>query len=216
MPIGYFCIIFILNKEYESDILQYIVVFRKERLKMDNVINEIAQRLKGLREACGYTVEELCEELGFDPEVYKKYEETGDNIPISTVYTVANKFGVDFNEIITGQSTRLDTYQIVRRGEGKEIKRYPGYNFEDLAYRYSKKIMQPLLVTLEPSDRPADLVSHSGQEFNMVLEGQVEVVIGNESFVLKPGDCIYFDPRQMHGQRCFGDVKARFLTMIAE
>lgn len=183
---------------------------------MDKVISEIAERLKGLRESCGYTVEELCAELGFDIDTYKTYEEVGDNIPISAVYAVANKFGVDFTEIITGQSARLRTYQLVRRGEGKDIKRYPGYRFEDLAYRYAGKIMQPLLVTLDPSDEPAALVSHAGQEFNMVLEGQIEVVLGSESLVLNPGDCLYFDPKQIHGQRCHGNVKARFLTMIAE
>lgn len=183
---------------------------------MTKEINEIAERLKGLREACGFSLEELCSELGFDPDTYRKYEETGDDIPISTVYAVANKFGVDFAEIITGKSARLDTYQIVRRGEGEEIKRYPGYKFEDLAFRYSHKIMQPLLVTLDPSDDPAALVSHNGQEFNMVLEGTVEVVIGTRSIILNGGDCIYFNPTVPHGQRCFGSQKARFLTVIAE
>ena len=179
-------------------------------------INEIAERLKGLREACGYTVEELCEELSFDLETYKKYEEFGEDIPISTVYAVANKFGVDFTEIITGKSARLNTYQIVRRGEGEDIKRYPGYRFEDLAFRYSGKIMQPHLVTLDPSAEPAALVSHSGQEFNMVLEGQIELCFDDKSIILNPGDSIYFNPNHMHGQRCHGDVKARFLTVIAE
>ena len=161
-------------------------------------------------------MEELCAELGFDVETYKNYEEVGDDIPISVVYAVANKFGVDFAEIVTGRSARLDTYQIVRRGEGEDIKRYPGYKFEDLAFRYSHKIMQPLLVTLDPSDEPAALVSHKGQEFNMVLEGQIELIFNNKSFILNPGDCIYFNPEFPHGQRCNGDVKARFLTVIAE
>ena len=183
---------------------------------MNKEINEIAERLKGLREACGYTVEELCSELSFNIEQYKKYEESGEDIPISTIYAIANKFGVDFAEIITGRSARLDTYQLVRRGEGEEIKRYPGYHFEDLAFRYVGKIMQPLLVTLEPSDEPAALVSHSGQEFNMVLEGQIELVFDGKSIILNPGDCIYFNPTHEHGQRCYGDIKARFLTVIAE
>ena len=183
---------------------------------MNKEINEIAERLKGLREACGYTIEELCEELSFDIDTYKSYEESGEDIPISAVYAVANKFGVDFAEIITGRSARLDTYQVVRRGEGEDVSRYPGYKFEDLAFRYSGKIMQPLLVTLEPSDEPAALVSHSGQEFNMVLEGQIELVFNDKSIILNPGDSVYFNPNHMHGQRCYSDVKARFLTVIAE
>lgn len=183
---------------------------------MSKVINEIAERLKGLREACGCSVEELCAELGFDPDTYRRYEETGEDIPISAVYAVANKFGVDFAEIITGKAARLDSYQVVRRGEGEDVRRYPGYRFEDLAFRYSHKIMQPLLVTLDPSDDAAALVSHRGQEFNMVLEGAVEVVIGDKKVALNAGDCIYFNPEKPHGQRCAGSEKARFLTVIAE
>ena len=50
----------------------------------------------------------------------------------------------------------------------------------------------------------------------MVLEGSVEVVFDNKSIILNEGDSIYFDPNYMHGQRCHGDKKARFLTVIAE
>ena len=33
---------------------------------------------------------------------------------------------------------------------------------------------------------------------------------------MNPGDSIYFNPTIPHGQRCGSDVKARFLTVIAE
>ena len=76
--------------------------------------------------------------------------------------------------------------------------------------------MQPLLVTIEPSDEPAKLVKHSGQEFNLVLKGTVAVVFEDQEIILNEGDSIYFNPTFAHGQRCVGDSKARFLTVIAE
>lgn len=179
-------------------------------------LQQIAARIRELREVCGYTPELLAQELGIDLSVYLGYEENGENIPISTIYHIANKFGVDFTEILTGASAKLDTYHIVRRGKGSDISRYPGYRFEDLAFRYRDKVMQPLLVTLDSSDEPAALVSHAGQEFNLVLEGSVAVVFDNQEFILNAGDSIYFNPMHPHGQRCVGPVKARFLTVIAE
>lgn len=178
-------------------------------------INEIAERIKGLREACDYTAEKLAEELGIDAEEYKKYEKTGD-IPISTIYQIANKFNVDFTEIVTGVRAKLDTYHVVRKGNGRDVSRYPGYRYDDLAFRYSHKIMQPLLVTLDPSDEPAALVSHSGQEFNMVLCGTVALVFDGKEIILNEGDSIYFNPTYLHGQKCCGSEKATFLTVIAE
>ena len=178
-------------------------------------INEIAARVKELREVCDYSQEQLASELGLDPAAYAGYEENGD-FPISVLYEIANKFNVDFNEIITGEPSRIDTYQVVRRGKGKSISRFPGYRFKDLAFRYADKIMQPLLVTLEPTDEPAKLVTHAGQEFNLVLKGSIAVVFEDQEIILNEGDSIYFNPTYPHGQRCVGDSKARFLTVIAE
>ena len=181
---------------------------------MEN-ISEIAARIRELREVCDYTPEKLAEELGIRAELYRGYEENGD-FPISVIYEISNKFGVDFNELITGEPSRLDTYHVVRRGKGKSISRFPGYRFKDLAFRYADKIMQPLLVTLEPSDEPAKLVTHAGQEFNLVLKGSIAVIFDDQEIILNEGDSIYFNPTYPHGQRCAGDTKARFLTVIAE
>ena len=181
-----------------------------------NDYNEIGARLRELREVSDYTIEELAAELRLSPEVYASYEENGKDVPISVIYEIANKFKVDFTEIVTGQSAKLETYHLIRRGGGKVINRNPEYHFEDLAYRYANKVMQPLLVTLEPTDAVAKLISHTGQEFNLVLEGTVIVTLGDREFEMNPGDSIYFNPTIPHGQRCGGDVKARFLTVIAE
>ncbi len=183
---------------------------------MREEMNEITQRIITLRDACGYTQEEFAAELKMDVDTYKEYEKSGDDIPISVIYKIANVCGVDFAEIFTGVTAKLDTYQIVRAGEGKMVSRFPGYKYEDLAHRYRGKIMQPLLVELDPSDEPADLVCHSGQEFNMVIDGEMELVFDNQSFILSAGDTIYFNPEHPHGQRCAGDKPAKFLTVIAE
>lgn len=177
---------------------------------------ELAERIKGLREACGYTQEQLAKELSIDLNVYKAYETDGKNIPISVIYEIANKFRVDFTEIVTGTCAKLNTYHVVKKGKGQSISRYEGYRFKDLAFKYSHKIMQPLLVTLDPSDEVAKLVSHPGQEFNLVLKGKIAVVFEDREIILEEGDSIYFNPTLLHGQKCVGDTKARFLTVIAE
>ena len=177
---------------------------------------EIAKRIAGIRDACGYTKEQMAQELNIDIETYKEYEENGHNIPISVIFHIANKFKVDLTEILTGTSAKLNTYHIVKAGNGRNIDRYPGYIYEDLAFRYSKKIMQPLLVTLDPTDEPAALVTHTGQEFNYVLQGVMAFTFDNQEMMLEQGDCIYFNPKHPHGQKCASSIPVVFLTVIAE
>ena len=183
---------------------------------MNNVFKELGERISGLRDACGYTQEQLAEELGLALSVYKEYEEIGENIPISVIYEIANKFGVDFTEIMTGVKAKLDTYHVVKKGQGRDIDRYPGYRFQDLAFRYGGKIMQPLLVTLDPSDKPCAPVSHPGQEFNYVISGTMAVEFDGKELILEQGDSVYFNPAYPHGQRCVGNEPVVFLTVISE
>ena len=74
--------------------------------------------------------------------------------------------------------------------------------------------MDPLLVTLQEGDEAA-LVTHTGQEFNYVLKGEIKMRIGKKEFFLKEGDCIHFDATLPHGQ---SSVKGEsvFLTIIKE
>lgn len=183
---------------------------------MEQKLKELTDRIRELREVCGYTDEQLAKDLEIDVETYRSYERDGINIPINIIFQIANKFGVDFTELLTGESGKLNTYHVVRSGEGLDADRYPGYHFKDLAYRFGHKIMQPLLVTLDPSEDPADLVTHSGQEFNMVLEGSIKLTFDKKEIILNVGDSVYFNPRHPHGQSCAGNTPATFLTVIAE
>ena len=179
-------------------------------------MREVGLRLQGLREACDVTVEEMAHELGVSPGTYAEWEETGEDVPISALYHVARTFNVELTELLTGTSAKLDTYHVVRRGEGQEVDRFPGYHYDDMAWRYAGKVMQPLMVVLDPSDEPAELVCHSGQEFNFVIEGTVVVTIGDQDIELAQWDSVYFNPEIPHGQRCGGEVPAKFITIIAE
>ena len=152
--------------------------------------------------------------MGVDRAVYSAYEETGFDVPASVLMSIANVCNVDMAVLLTGGSSHLDTYQVVRAGKGQAVKRFPGYHFQDLAYNYKGKVMQPLLVTLDPSDEPAEFVTHPGQEFNYVTNGIVILVFADREIVLNVGDSVYFNPQIPHGQRCGGGEPATFVTMI--
>ncbi len=182
---------------------------------MNQEFRQMADRIRELREICGFSPEEIAQELGVPVSAYNKYETNGEDVPISVLYHLANKFGVDLNEILTGAAPHLVTFAVVRRGQGMNVDRYPGYRFHSLAHTFKHKMMEPLLVTVDPSDHDPSLVTHAGQEFNFILEGVIELLFDDKRVRLEAGDCVYFDPSHLHGQRAVGE-KARFLTVIAE
>ncbi|MDR1687139.1 MAG: cupin domain-containing protein [Clostridiales bacterium] len=176
-------------------------------------IRQMAARIRELRDISGYSVTEIADILGIEPFLYEQYEENGENIPINVLFRLANIYKVDLNEILTGKAPHLETYCLVKRGAGMEIDRFPGYRFHSLAYTYKRRVMEPLLVTMDSSETDAALVTHAGQEFNFCLEGTMELLFDGKVIRLEEGDCVYFNPSRPHGQRAV-TAKARFLTVI--
>ena len=179
-------------------------------------ITEIARRIAELRDICGFDVKEMAEYLNITEEEYNDYESARVDFPVSILYALASKFGVDLTEILTGVAPKLTNCSLVRKGRGIAVDRYKGYDFENIAYKYIGRKIEPMIVTVGPETETEvpEKVSHGGQEFNYVLEGRVKVTFGDSEFILDEGDCFYFDPTVPHAQSAVGGRTARFLTVI--
>jgi len=178
-------------------------------------IAQVAERIRELREIVQIPAAQVAEKIGLDETEYVQYENGELDIPISVIYGVASVLGVDPTVLLSGESPRMNTYAITRKGKGISIERYKEYSFSALAYNFIDRDMDPMIVDLLPQNSPPGLVTHQGQEFNYVLEGKVTVLYGTHRFVLEEGDSIYFDPKVPHGQMAEYGF-ARFLTVINE
>ncbi|MDR1278465.1 MAG: XRE family transcriptional regulator [Treponema sp.] len=182
---------------------------------MEEELSQIPGRIKEFREILEISAIDMAKDIGLDYETYVKYESGGLDIPISALYKIANRLGADTTVLITGEDPRMEHASVCRKGKGVRIERYPGYEFSSLAYNFKGRTMEPLLVFLDPEKEEAAPVSHSGQEFNYVVEGEVKVTVGKREYVLSAGDSIYFDARLPHGQSAVKDP-ALFITIIQE
>lgn len=182
---------------------------------MEENLKQIPSRIKELREILEIPVEKMAETLQIPVCEYEGYESGEHDIPISALYKIASELGTDFTVLITGDSPRMNTQTVVRKGQGVKVDRYEGYSFMSLAFNYIGRNMEPMIVTLAPSEKEPALVMHGGQEFNYVLSGTVKVTVGSREQLLNAGDSIYFDPRLPHGQAAVGG-EASFLTVIQE
>lgn len=180
---------------------------------MSESIKDIASRVKGLRILLGLSVEEVAKVFNVTSALYRQYEEGQDDIPVSLLNEIANYYEMDMTEILTGVSPKLRDVCMVKKGDGLNVERYDQYEFQSLAYKYAKRKIEPLLVTLKPDNNP-EMVSHKGQEFNYCLEGRMVVVVGKEEYVLEPGDSLYFNSMILHKMLPLDNREAKFLTII--
>jgi mannose-6-phosphate isomerase-like protein (cupin superfamily) len=182
---------------------------------MQDTIDQIPGRIRELREIEEISAMDMAVDIDIPLETYARYESGDLDIPISVLYKIANRLGTDTTVLLTGEDPRMDTASVCRAGKGVEVERYPGYEFSSLAYNFKNRTMEPLLVYLDPSKPPAPAVTHSGQEFNYVVEGVVKVTVNKREYVLEAGDSIYFSALLPHGQSAV-KVPSKFITIIQE
>ncbi|MCL2517330.1 MAG: cupin domain-containing protein [Oscillospiraceae bacterium] len=179
-------------------------------------VEQIAARVMELRKILDIEAEQIAVDISVPVELYLEYENGVTDIPIGKLYLIANSLGVDPTVLLVGDSPRMVDYTIVRQHNGINVERFKGYKFTSLAYNYIGRDMEPMIVTLDPSDKTPALVAHKGQEFNYVLDGTIAVKIRDKEHILEKDDSIYFNPALPHGQRAVGDKPATFLTVINE
>lgn len=181
---------------------------------MENIRN-IASRMRELREIAGVSPVTLAKELDIPGETYLDYESGGVDIPVSFLFKVAHRFGIELTDLLTGESPKLHIYTLVRKDKGVGVERRGQYRYESLAHNFIHKKAEPFLVTVEPSpEKSPEFNSHLGQEFNYVLEGTLKVIIDGHELVLEEGDALFFDSGCNHLMLAMNGKPARFLAVI--
>ena len=185
---------------------------------MDEQLKQIGQRLKGLRDVLDLTAEEVAETIGIDVEKYLKIEEGESDITISKLMTIAHKYGVSTEELIFAEAPHMKSYCVVRKGQGMSIERTKAYKYQSLVGGFVNHKADVFIVTVEPKPGATTIYknAHPGQEFNLVLEGSMELYIGGKTMVLEEGDSIYFDSSKPHGMLAKGDKPVKFLAFTVE
>lgn len=181
----------------------------------------VGEKIKQIREMKLVSLEELASRSGMEISEVQKIEQDK-NIPsLAPLIKIARGLGVRLGTFLDDS----DNYGpvIVRSGEYKKGARFTSQasearehlNFYSLAFDKAGRNMEPFIVEIE-SGLQSDhmLSSHEGEEFIYVLEGEIEINYGKETYTLGKGDSIYLDSIVLHNVHAAGPNSARILAVV--
>ena len=191
----------------------------KQQMKgLDFKLQEMAGRIRELREIEGLSQEQMASETGVTLAEYQACETGQSDLNFAFIYRCAQIFGVDVTDIIEGTSPRLANYTLTRAGEGQHIEHAHGMTYFNMAPHFKKRVAEPLYVLAEYSDeaqlKPIEVTSHEGQECDIVLSGQLKVQVGEHIEILNPGDTIYYNSTAPHGMIATGGKDCIFYAIV--
>ena len=184
----------------------------------NNQLMDVAQRIREMRQIIGYSAEQMAEKTELSVEIYNQYESGNADLPFSFVHKCAKAFGLELTELLEGHTAKLTGYVVTRKGQGMVTASEDGITIQDMASLFRKKLATPYYVTYEYSqelqNKPIQLATHDGQEFDLVLKGAMRIKVGDHEEVLREGDSIFYQSSKPHGMIAIDGESCVFLSMI--
>jgi quercetin dioxygenase-like cupin family protein len=185
----------------------------------EEISAEIGMRVKKARERLCLSHFDIYLRTNIGVEMLSQIEEGRVAPPLGAVIKLAKALDLKMGYLISGEEEQA--YTIVRRDDRKVTSRYDprkeqhyGYKYESLAPHKINRYMEPFLITLEPSETEEERSNHDGQEFIFVMQGEMEVRLGEEIHILEAGDSIYYDSTVPHLVKCHGNKTTKILAVL--
>ena len=177
----------------------------------------IGREVRAFRRQLEMTVVELAKAAGLSSGMLSKIENGGISPSLATLRALSRALDVPVTAFFRRFEEERDA-TFVKAGEGLKIERRgtrAGHQYELLGHSMGKRIaVEPYLIILTEESDVFPLFQHSGIEFIYMLEGEVGYRHSDKTYVLRPGDSLYFDADAPHGPEDLRKLPIRFLSVI--
>lgn len=173
----------------------------------------IGPRIRSLRTSQGLTLRLLAERAGLTESFVSQVEREVASPSIASLQRIARGLGTTLGALVADERSNG---RLVRLGERRRVA-YPGLRSADeFLTNDPAGRLQVILSTIEPGGGTGDepYTHDSDEEVLVVLEGSLDLWVGDEHFVLDEGDAIAYPSRVPHWNMNRGRRRARVLFCI--
>ena len=187
------------------------------QLPVRSVEQEIGIEVRRLRKSHDLTVAELGVAAGISAGMLSKIENGTISPSLSTLSALAKVLNVSISSLFAETDERRDC-SFVKAEQGVRIDRRgtkAGHLYDLLGHSIAGDIgVEPFLITLKQDAQPYTNFRHVGVEFIYMLTGKVRYRHADRSYVLEPGDALFFDAAARHGPEELIKAPMQYLSII--
>ena len=177
----------------------------------------LGRRIKTYRERLEMSQEDLAKSTGLDLSLLQAIESEQVYPALGVLIKLSRALGQRLGTFMDDQFQ--EDPLIVRMAE-RQVEMAPHKGETPGPYRYfplgrgkTDRHMEPFFIEIGP-DQDKSTSSHEGEEFIVVVSGEVELVYGKKNFLLKPGDSMYYNSIVPHYVGAAGGQKAEIYAMV--
>ena len=177
----------------------------------------IGAEVRKLRKGLDLTVADLGVAASISSGMLSKIENGTISPSLATLDALARALNVPITRLFAETEERRDC-SFVKAGTGVRIERRgtkAGHLYDLLGHSLAGDIaVEPYLITLRSDAKPYTEFRHAGVEFIYMLTGKVRYRHADKSYVLEPGDALFFDAAARHGPEDLIKSPMTYLSII--
>ena len=173
---------------------------------------ELGKRIKQRRKEMRFSLRDLAKKVDLTASFLSQIERDQASPSIDSLRKISQALNVPVFYFLLEQE---GPSPVVRRDQRRQLS-LPEANitYQLLTPNVDRK-MEVILAELDPNDGEVPLVHYQHtEECIFVLEGKLDVTLGNEVHRLEAGDSIYFDGPMLQHLKAQGDKQVSYLSII--
>jgi len=182
---------------------------KKAEPKKADASLSVGKKMKAARAAKDMALERLANETGFAVEYLNDVEEGKITPPVGALLQIAKALQMDSGSLLKEQESsfkdRVTAY----------TKRTDNYAYETLTPGAENKHLKAFRITIDPKQEHKGVgYQHEGEEFDYVLKGKVQVIVGDNVNTLEAGGYLHFNSAIKHQLKNVGKDAAELIVVI--
>jgi transcriptional regulator with XRE-family HTH domain len=158
---------------------------------------EFGSRVLRLRQAYGISQRELAKRAGVTNGAISMIEQNRVSPSVASLSKILDVFGLSLSEFFASDFS-ADVHVFFPAGELPMVSE-GAVNLRQIGGDQSNRRMLVLHEVYTPGGGTGDaLLSHDGEEAGVVVRGEIEITVGGQCQILRPGDGYYFNSRMPH------------------
>ena len=190
---------------------------------MSNSHTVIGAKIKGIRESKNLSIEEISERSGLSVDQITSIENDEHLPSLGPLIKIARALGVRLGTfmddsdalgpVVTRAADRERESSISFSNGATDARKHMEYH--PLAQQKAGRHMEPFIIDINPEENANfQLSAHEGEEFIYVMNGEVEIAYGKETYTLKEGDSIFYDSIVKHHVHGAPGKSAKILAVV--
>lgn len=201
----------VLTSKLKQIVMRKLADVLSETGEKDKTGKGFGEKIRKIRESHRWTVEDMARQTGQTPETILQVESDGVVPSVSFLLRLSRALNVDPGTFLRDEEKSAIKDQRTQAF----VKRTKSFNYQTLTPGAENEHLRSFMITIEPyQDHKPVALKHEGEEFVYVMEGDLELTLGNKKNHLKPGESMHFNSETPHKLKSLGKETTRCLVVL--